>query len=60
MSRANAAIPFSIVPNMRFPQYLKSVEPVLTPEELVATRAAVEEFRKPDGIGRRTQEKVRD
>ena len=39
-------------------KYLLSVRPLLTDEEFACTKAAVDDFRKPDGIGELLQEKL--
>ena len=39
-------------------KYLLSVKPLLTDEEFACTKTAVEEFRKPSGVGELLQEKL--
>lgn len=39
-------------------RYLKSLEPLLTPEKLQTSQAAVKEFIRPGGLGRKLQERL--
>ncbi|KAI1207954.1 acyltransferase ChoActase/COT/CPT [Annulohypoxylon truncatum] len=39
-------------------RYLKSLHPLLSPDELAASKKAVDEFIKPGGIGQKLQEKL--
>jgi len=60
MLRFQESLPKLPVPTLEetSARYLKSLRAILTPTELEASKAAVEEFIKPGGVGRKLQEKL--
>ncbi|PKS11583.1 hypothetical protein jhhlp_003348 [Lomentospora prolificans] len=60
MLRYQESLPRLPVPTLEetATRYLKSLRALLTPAELEASKAAVEEFIKPGGVGQRLQEKL--
>lgn len=60
MLRFQESLPRLPVPTLEetASRYLTSLEPLLTPEKLEASKAAVQEFIKPGGIGHKLQEKL--
>ncbi|SPO02621.1 probable carnitine O-acetyltransferase precursor [Cephalotrichum gorgonifer] len=60
MLRFQESLPRLPVPTLEetTARYLASLRPLLTPSELEASKAAVEEFIKPGGAGRKLQEKL--
>ena len=60
MLRFQESLPRLPVPTLEetASRYLKTLQPLLTPEELKNTTAAVQEFIKPGGVGRELQKKL--
>ena len=60
MLRYQESLPRLPVPTLEetASRYLKSLEPLLTPEKLQASQAAVKEFIKPGGVGEKLQERL--
>ncbi|KAI1079215.1 acyltransferase ChoActase/COT/CPT [Whalleya microplaca] len=60
MLRFQESLPRLPVPTLEetAARYVKSLHPLLSPEEYAASKKAVEEFIKPGGVGRKLQEKL--
>ncbi|ETS83014.1 hypothetical protein PFICI_04890 [Pestalotiopsis fici W106-1] len=60
MLRFQESLPKLPVPTLEetAARYVKSLNPILSPVELAASKKAVEEFIKPGGVGRKLQEKL--
>lgn len=60
MLRFQESLPKLPVPTLEetASRYLKSLHPILSPEELARSKAAVEEFIKPGGVGQELQKKL--
>ncbi|ORY65498.1 carnitine O-acetyltransferase [Pseudomassariella vexata] len=60
MLRFQASLPKLPVPTLEetAARYVKSLNPLLSPVELAASKKAVEDFIKPGGVGRKLQEKL--
>jgi carnitine O-acetyltransferase len=60
MLRFQESLPKLPVPTLEetAARYVKSLNPILSPVELAASKKAVEEFIKPGGVGRKLQDKL--
>lgn len=60
MLRYQESLPRLPVPSLEetTTRYIKSLRPLLTPAELATSKAAVDDFIKPGGVGQRLQEKL--